>query len=232
LTGPAIQIKGLRFSYPAPHGGEDAFHLELDDWRVERGARVALHGPSGCGKSTLLDLIAGVLRPNAGSIVVEGADVTRLSDEAARAHRIRTLGFVFQDFPLVEYLDAIENVLLPYRLNPALRLDDEARARARELLAGLGLGGKAGRLPSELSIGERQRVAIARALVTGPSLLLADEPTAGLDPDQSRAVMQRLETASRDQGLTLVMVTHDPALLGRFDQTLAVEGHTRAPAPH
>ena len=226
----AIEIKGLRFSYPAPHGGEDAFHLELDDWRVERGARVALHGPSGCGKSTLLDLLAGVLRPNEGSIVVEGADVTRLSDDAARAHRIRTLGFVFQDFPLVEYLDALENVLLPYRLNPALRLDDEARSRARDLLAGLGLGGKVGRLPRELSIGERQRVAIARALVTGPSLLLADEPTAGLDPVQSLAVMQKLETASREHGLTLVMVTHDPALLGRFDTTLAVEGLTRAVA--
>jgi putative ABC transport system ATP-binding protein len=227
---PAIEIKGLRFSYPAPHGGEDAFHLELDDWRVERGERVALHGPSGCGKSTLLDLLAGVLRPNAGSIVVEGADITRLSDDAARAHRIKTLGFVFQDFPLVEYLDAIENVLLPYRLNPALRLDGEARDRARDLLAGLGLGGKTGRLPRELSIGERQRVAIARALVTGPSLLLADEPTAGLDPVQSLGVMQKLETASREHGLTLVMVTHDPALLGRFDKTLAVESLTRATA--
>ena len=155
--------------------------------------------------------------------MVEGADVTRLSDDAARAHRIKTLGFVFQDFPLVEYLDAIENVLLPYRLNPALRLNDEARGRGRDLLAGLGLGGKIGRLPRELSIGERQRVAIARALVTGPSLLLADEPTAGLDPVQSLAVMQKLETASREHGLTLVMVTHDPALLGRFDHTLAVE---------
>ena len=109
----------------------------------------------------------------------------------------------------------------------ALRLDGEARERARDLLAGLGLGGKVGRLPRELSIGERQRVAIARALVTGPSLLLADEPTAGLDPEQSLAVLQKLETASREHGLTLVMVTHDPALLGRFDQTLAVERLTQ-----
>jgi putative ABC transport system ATP-binding protein len=108
-------------------------------------------------------------------------------------------------------------------LNRALRLDAETRRRARELLAGLGLAGKERRLPRELSVGERQRVAIARALVTGPRLLLADEPTAGLDPEQSLAVMEQLEAASREHGLTLVMVTHDPALLGRFDQTLAVE---------
>jgi putative ABC transport system ATP-binding protein len=219
----AIQVRGLRFSYPTPHGREaEPFHLELDDWRVDAGERVALYGPSGCGKSTLLDLLAGVLRPDAGSIEVEGADVARLADDAVRAHRIRTLGFVFQDFPLVEYLDALENVLFPYRLNPALRLDDAARRRARDLLASLGLAGKEGRLPRELSVGERQRVAIARALVTGPRLLLADEPTAGLDPEQSLAVMRQLETASSEHGLTLVMVTHDPALLGRFDRTLAV----------
>jgi putative ABC transport system ATP-binding protein len=228
-AAPAILVSGLRFSYPSPHGAASAaFHLELDDWRVESGARVALHGPSGCGKSTLLDLVAGVLRPSAGSIEVEGSDLTRLADDAVRSHRIRTLGFVFQDFPLVDYLDVLENVLFPYRLNRALRLDDEARRRARDLLAGLGLSGKEGRLPRELSVGERQRVAIARALVTGPRILLADEPTAGLDPEQSVAVMEQLETASRDRGLTLVMVTHDPEMLGRFDQTLAVEGLTRS----
>jgi putative ABC transport system ATP-binding protein len=227
-AAPAIQVSGLRFSYPVPHGtGGEAFHLALDDWRVETGARVALHGPSGCGKSTLLDLLAGVLRPSAGRVEVVGADLVRLPDDAVRAHRIRTLGFVFQDFPLVDYLDALENVLFPYRLNRALRLDEDARRRARDLLGGLGLAGKEGRLPRELSVGERQRVAIARALVTGPRILLADEPTAGLDPEQSVAVMRQLEAASRDHGLTLVMVTHDPALLGRFDQTLAVEGLSR-----
>ena len=220
---PAILVQGLRFAYPSrPDDASGGFHLALDDWRVEHGARVALHGPSGCGKSTLLDLIAGVLRPSAGRIEVEGEDVSRLPDDAVRAHRIRTLGFVFQDFPLVDYLDAVENVLFPYRLNRALRLDTEARGRARALLAELGLAGKERRLPRELSVGERQRVAIARALVTGPRILLADEPTAGLDPEQSLAVVRQLEAASRDHGLTLVMVTHDPTLLGRFDQTLAV----------
>jgi putative ABC transport system ATP-binding protein len=195
---------------------------------VKDGEFVVIVGPSGCGKSTLLDLLAGVLRPSAGKVEVEGADLVRLPDESVRAHRIRTLGFVFQDFPLVDYLDALENVLLPYRLNPAMRLDDEARRRAGDLLSGLGLAGKEGRLQRQLSIGERQRVAIARALVTGPSLLLADEPTAGLDPEQSLAVMQKLETASSERGLTLVMVTHDPALLGRFDHTLAVGDLTPA----
>jgi len=230
---PAIVVSGLRFAYPTPRheagaGGAAPFHLALDHWQVEHGARVALHGPSGCGKSTLLALLAGVLRPSAGSIEVEGRDLTRLPDDAVRAHRIRTIGFVFQDFPLVEYLDSVENVLFPYRLNQALRLDADARGRARALLDRLGLAGKERRLPRELSVGERQRVAIARALVTGPRLLLADEPTAGLDPEQSLAVMQQLETASRDHGLTLVMVTHDRSLLGRFDQTLAVADLARA----
>lgn len=145
-----------------------------------------------------------------------------MTESQRRAHRIRHLGFVFQDFPLVEYLDARENVLLPFRLNPALELGPEDRERADRLLADLGLGGRRDRRPGKLSQGERQRVAIARALVTEPQLLLADEPTAGLDPAQGQSVLQLLERLCDERGLTLVLVSHDPAVLARFDDTQSV----------
>jgi ABC-type lipoprotein export system ATPase subunit len=228
-SSPSIAIHGLRFSYAESGASADrasAFSLHLDEWKVEKGRRVALHGPSGCGKSTLLDLIAGSLAPHSGQLEVEGSDLAKLSESQRRAHRIRQIGFVFQDFPLVDYLDAEENVQLPYRLDPDLRLDAETRDRAAGLLDDLGLADKRHRRPDELSQGERQRVAIARALVTEPRLLLADEPTAGLDPQNSSRVLDTLESLCEKRNLTLLMVTHDPSLLDRFDDTLAVADHS------
>ena len=212
-----IEARALEFAYPS--GG---FRLRLGEWSVAKGGRVALHGPSGCGKSTLLNLVAGVLVPQTGSLTVAGRDVAAMSEAERRAWRITKMGFIFQDFPLVEYLSATENVLLPYRLNPALRLDREARGRASELLAMLGLEGKGDRRPQALSQGERQRVAIARALVTQPEILLADEPAAGLDVPRTQAVMDHIEGLCNEFGLTLLLVTHDPRLLDRFDQVLEV----------
>lgn len=220
MSALAVDARGLRFRYPPGRGESASFELTLESWSVARGARVAIHGPSGCGKSTLLNLVAGVLRPTAGRLVVEGADLGALDEGERRAHRIRHVGFVFQDFPLVEHLEAVENVLLPYRINPALRLDEEVRGRARDLLADLGLGGKLARRAPRLSVGERQRVAIARALITEPAILLADEPTAGLDAERAREVMGLLERAVEERGLTLLVVTHDASLLPRFSTTL------------
>ena len=216
-----IHATQLRFGYPQ-RPGEPPFRIQLDDWSVPEGGRVALHGPSGCGKSTLLNLIAGVLPLSEGSLEVAGTQMRGLSDAARRAHRIRTLGFVFQDYPLVGHLSALENVLFPFRLNPALSLDGAARKRAEQLLAELGLGDKGRRRPQALSQGERQRVAIARALVTQPSILLADEPTAGLDPERSAAVLELLEALCAERNLTLVLVSHDPAVLARFEHRLEV----------
>ena len=221
MTDVAIRVQDLRFAYPARSGGP-AFALQLPSWEVPVGGRVALFGPSGCGKSTLLNLIAGVLPLSTGSMVVAGQELRDLSDAARRTHRIRALGFVFQDHPLVEHLSALENTLLPFRLNPAVRLDRAARDRARALLSQLGLGEKTQRQPRALSQGERQRVAIARALVTDPSIVLADEPTAGLDPARSQDVLDLLEGLCHDRGLTLVLVSHDPSVLNRFEHTLEV----------
>lgn len=228
----AIQAKDLRFSYrERGRKGPPSFSLQLSSWQVPEGASAVLHGPSGCGKSTLLNLVSGVLHPEAGSLEVQGLELATASEAQRRAHRIRNIGIVFQDFPLVDYLDATENVLFPYRLNPALRLDRSARSRARSLLAELGLGNKLGRRPATLSQGERQRVAIARAIVTEPRLLLADEPTGGLDPDRSESVMELLDSLRRERGLTLLAVTHDPALLPRFELALEVDRLRSEPVP-
>ncbi len=229
----AIEARDLVFQH-APWRRQRAlapeaqpFELRLPSWRVPRGSRVALHGPSGCGKTTLLELVAGILPAASGSLVVEGRDLATLGEGARRAHRITQVGFVFQDYPLVEHLDLVENVVLPYRLNPALTLEAEVFERARTLLLELGLKGKEHRLPRELSQGERRRAAIARALITRARLLLADEPTASLDPERSRSVIELLEGLSRDLGLTLLLVTHDPSLLPRFDDVLEVWHHTQ-----
>jgi putative ABC transport system ATP-binding protein len=163
--------------------------------------------------------------------VVEGQDLAGLGEADRRAHRITQVGFVFQDYPLVEHLDLVENVVLPYRLNPALKLEPPVFERARALLAELDLRGKEHRLPRELSQGERRRAAIARALITRARLLLADEPTASLDPARGRAVIELLEGLSREHGLTLLLVTHDPSLLPRFDEVLEVWRFTEGSLP-
>jgi putative ABC transport system ATP-binding protein len=199
-----------------------AFSLRLPSWQVSAGQRVALHGPSGCGKSTLLSLVSGQLLPTSGRLVVDDQDLSALTLAQRRDWRARRIGFIFQDFPLIEHLSASENVLLPYRISRALPLTPAVRQRAAELLDALGLSRHRRTHPARLSQGERQRVAIARALVTQPGLLLADEPTAGLDPTQSAAVLDLLWQLSEARGLTLLMVTHDPALLARFDHRLDV----------
>ncbi len=210
-----IRVDGLRFRY----GEGSSFLLDVPQLAIPAGTRTAFHGPSGCGKTTLLHLIAGILRPDAGRIHIGDREITALSPSQAAAYRIGNIGFVFQDFVLIDYLDVLHNVLYPYYLNPALRLTADARAHARELLGELQLGDKLHRSPDQLSQGERQRVAICRALVTRPSLLMADEPTGGLDPDRTAMFMDLMDEQVRERGITLVMVTHDHSLFPRFDAT-------------
>ncbi len=211
----AVAVEGLRFHY----GGEGGFRLHVPELRIPAGSRTAFHGPSGCGKTTALHLIAGILEPTAGTIRIGDTEITALSESQARAFRIGNIGFVFQDFALIDYLDVEHNVLYPYFLNPALQLTDDARSRALGLLDQLGLADKARRKPSRLSQGERQRVAICRALVTRPRILMADEPTGGLDPERAASVMDLLDGLVRERGISLVMVTHDHSLFPRFDRT-------------
>lgn len=183
---------------------------------VAQGEFVAVTGPSGCGKSTLLHLIAALERPDSGSIVVLGQDITRQRDLSP--YRARTVGLVFQLHNLLPNLTAVENVEVPmYETGLSMR---ERRTRALQLLELVGVADKARRRPPQLSGGERQRVAVARSLSNGPPILLADEPTGNLDSKSGRNVMDALKDIHRQQGLTFIMVTHDAGIAASADRVM------------
>jgi len=189
--------------------------LDLPELAIPAGARVGIAGPSGAGKSTLLDLVAGLLTPARGTVSWGEDRLDRLSAAARLAWRRPTIGFVFQDFLLVDELSVLENVLMPARF-AAVRASRAVRDRAAGLIADVGLADP-GRRAAKLSRGERQRVAVARALLTDPPLLLADEPTASLDAANGREVARLLVAAAQASGATLIVASHDPALLDRLD---------------
>jgi ABC-type lipoprotein export system ATPase subunit len=211
----AIDVTALRFSYPSA-----AFSLEIPRLEIAAGERVAVIGPSGCGKTTLLNLLSGVLVPTAGRVSVLGEDVSAHSAAERRRFRITRLGLVLQSLHLVEYLDVLDNILHCYRITPALRLDTAVRERAAELARGIGLGERLHRPVAELSQGERQRVAICRALLAGPEVLLADEATGNLDPANKGRILDLIFERLAAGGQTLLAVTHDHALLDRFDRVI------------
>ena len=181
---------------------------------VEAGSFVAVRGPSGCGKSTLLLILGGMLRPDAGRVTVAGKDVYALSASARGALRATSIGMVFQRFHLLPYLDVQGNVLLP---ECAAALADPGRAD--QLIERFGLSHRRHHRPDRLSTGERQRTALARALLHQPGLILADEPTGNLDPDNGRLVVGALREAA-SAGAAVVLVTHDPAVAGAADRVV------------
>jgi putative ABC transport system ATP-binding protein len=211
-----ITIESVEFGYP----GADGFRLTVPSLVFDADEHCAIIGPSGCGKTTLLNLIAGVLRPASGLISNQNVTVSNLDDKARRAFRIKNVGLVFQAFELLDYLNVRDNVLLPYRLHRDMSLDDEVKARAAMLIESVGLGGKLNRSVDQLSQGEQQRVAVARALVTKPPLLLADEPTGNLDPDNKVRIIDLLQSAAEQTHSTIITVTHDHSLLDRFDRII------------
>ena len=188
-------------------------------FQLPRSAVVALRGPSGCGKSTLLNLIGALDRPDSGRLTVDGVDVTTLSGRSEAAYRRRKVGFVFQQFNLVPYLSALENVTLPMEL-AGVSSNGSANMRARELLGQVGLTqDRLERRPAKLSGGEQQRVAIARALANDPPLVLADEPTANLD-SKTGALIIKILRSLRDEGRTVLIATHDDAIANEADVIL------------
>jgi len=213
-----IDIEDLQFHY-----ADGDFRLDIPRLRVYQGERVAVVGPSGSGKTTLLNLIAGIARPQSGRISTGATDILALDDGKVRDFRIENIGLVFQEFELLEYLDVLDNVLLPYRINNSLRLDAAVVQRARDLLDSVGIGDKHDRHPEHLSQGEKQRAAVCRALLVKPPLLLADEPTGNLDPLNKDRVLDILLAYASDNGATLVTVTHDRNLLDRFERIVDFE---------
>lgn len=204
--GPrVVSIRNLSKSYK--RGGQIVPVLADLDLDIAAGDFLALMGPSGSGKSTLLNLIAGIDKPDTGSIEVEGVDITQLSEGTLADWRARHVGFIFQFYNLMPVLTAFENVELPLLLTPLSR--GERRDRAELALSMVGLSDRIRHYPSELSGGQQQRVAIARAIITDPTLLVADEPTGDLDRVSAGEILDLMERLNDELGKTIIMVTHD-----------------------
>ena len=199
-----IQVRALTKSIDT--GTHRVEILKGIDLEIPRGQFAAIMGPSGSGKSTLLGLLAGLDTPTSGQVILDGEDITNLGEDDMALLRGRKIGFVFQSYHLIPTLTAEENVLLPMELAGR---DAGGRARARELLDRVGLGDRFDHYPVQLSGGEQQRVALARAFALRPPILLADEPTGNLDSTTGRAVLDLLLALNREQGTTMVMVTHE-----------------------
>lgn len=210
-----INIQSLQFHYPT--GG---FSLDIEEFNVAAGEKLALIGPSGSGKTTLLNLISGIIAADRGSINVAATQVDQLSDAQRRNFRINNIGFVFQDFELIDYLNVLDNIIHPYRVSHALKLTPQVRQRARQLAEQIGVDDKLGRYANDLSQGEKQRVAICRALLPAPKLVIADEATGNLDPDNKGRILDLLFDSVGAHDATLLAVTHDHELLPRFDQVV------------
>jgi putative ABC transport system ATP-binding protein len=223
-------IELIDVSRTVPTGAGPLTILHPTSLQIAKGQIVAIAGPSGSGKSTLLGLIAGLDAPTTGTIVVDGVTVTSRSEEQLARLRGEKIGIVFQFFHLLPSLTAFENILVPMEIAGA----KDAHARARTLLADVGLADRGHHYPSQLSGGEQQRVALARALANNPPVLLADEPTGNLDSATGRQVIEMLVSVGRQQGRTLVLVTHDPDLAALADEIISLRDgrvvERRAPA--
>jgi putative ABC transport system ATP-binding protein len=206
-----IELRGV--SKTVTSGDHQLTILHPLDLAVPSGQRLAVVGPSGSGKSTLLGLIAGLDAPTSGSILIDGTDITRLGEDELARLRGEKIGFVFQSFHLIPSLTALENILVPMEISGRR----DAMARARALIAEVGLGDRGHHYPSQLSGGEQQRIAIARALSNEPVIVLADEPTGNLDSKTGHHIVELLLAINRQRGATLVVVTHDPEIASVAD---------------
>jgi putative ABC transport system ATP-binding protein len=211
-TDPLVRVKGLTLTVPSAAGPVNI--LRGIDLELGRGEAVGLIGPSGSGKTSLLMVLAGLERASSGSVVLDGQEVTGLSEDALAALRRRRVGIVFQAFHLIPTMTALENVCVPLEL-AGVR---DAAARARAALEAVGLSHRLTHLPGQLSGGEQQRVALARAFAPAPALLLADEPTGNLDHATGAAVIDLLFALRRRHGTTLLLITHDRDLAARCDR--------------
>ena len=221
-----LTCQNLRKSYRTSSGTVDA--VNGIDLQVAAGRFVAVIGRSGCGKSSLMAMIGGLSRPDEGTVRIDGTEIWALRDAQRATFRNQSIGYVFQFASLLPTLSALDNVVLPalLRREPPT---DEVRERAAQLLASVGLEQHLDAYPAEMSAGEQRRTAIARALINRPRLLLADEPTSDLDEQTEREVMARLLRTNRDDGTTLLLVTHNLALAAEADEVVQIVDGTIVP---
>jgi putative ABC transport system ATP-binding protein len=224
-AGDTVELRGVDLSLGR---GAARVHVLRDiNLNIGRGEAVGLLGPSGSGKSTLLMVMTGLERPDKGAVVVAGADLQRLDEDALARFRGKTIGIVFQAFHLIPTMTALENVAVPLELAG----ERDALARAGRELAAVGLAERVHHYPAELSGGEQQRVALARALAPNPAILIADEPTGNLDETTGRDIIEILFRGHRERGTTLVLVTHDTALAARCDRVVHMRSGQIETAP-
>ena len=222
---PAIRADAL--TRVVPLGDRQLTILEGVSLDVAAGETLAIVGASGSGKTTLLGLLAGLDRPNSGSVAWHGEAVSSLTEDALAKRRQGAIGFVFQSFQLLPALTALENVMLPLELAGV----DDARVIATQWLQRVGLGSRLTHYPKHLSGGEQQRVALARAFAPDPRVLLADEPTGNLDAETGRAIIELMFALNREQGTTLILVTHDESLARRCGRVLRMDAGRLSEAP-
>ena len=207
-----LQLKNVTKSFAEPGGGRmtilDIAHLEL-----AAGEQMALVGRSGCGKTTLLHVISGIIRPDGGEVAVDGRDVTKMAESVRDRFRARNIGYVFQTFNLLPGFSALENVMLGMSFGGS-RSDP---ARAKSLLERVGLGHRLRHKPTMMSVGEQQRVAVARSLANRPKLLLADEPTANVDPAHQQQIVDLVRETCQEENVALLVVTHTPEVSAQFE---------------
>jgi len=225
-TAPLLDVTNLQKSFVSPDG-ERMMIVDVPSFQLAEGEQVAVRGASGSGKTTFLNLIAGILQADQGKIMVAGQEMTALSEGGRDRARARTIGYVFQNFNLLQGYTALENVMLGMLFGVGV----DAK-HARHLLERVGLSHRINYRPSQLSIGQQQRVAVARALANHPKLVLADEPTGNLDLRHAGEALALIREVCRENGAALLLVSHDPAILAMFDRSEDLGDLNRAAAAH
>jgi len=227
---PLLKLVNVTRRFNTPNKPEALTVLDAVSFEVERGESLAIVGPSGSGKSTLLHIIGTLDRPTSGSVALDGHDLGALDDLQLAAVRNRQIGFVFQSHYLLPQCTVLENVLVPTLASAEAAVRDRASERAERLLNRVGLSERKSHRPGELSGGERQRVAVVRALINQPYLLLADEPTGSLDQTSARGLGQLLLELNREEGVTLIIVTHARELARRMARVLELKDGSLVPS--
>ncbi len=220
-----LQLENIKKSFVQPDGNRVPI-LDIPHFEIAAGEQVVLIGPSGCGKTTMLHTIAGITKPDSGKVLLDNVELTRFSESARDRIRADKLGYVFQTFNLLPGFSALENVLL----GMAFAKKKTSSSRARQLLEKIGLGHRLHNKPGQLSVGEQQRVAIARALANKPKLLLADEPTANVDPRNQDQIVDLIASSCREENIALLMVTHSMAVADKFERVVELANVNRVVA--